>query len=78
MTAMATDADETGASGSVEGGCEAKMAPMIHRKPDIIATPRSRGFFRPNRSTPNAMKMDVATILTIPYMPEASSDVDEP
>lgn len=66
MTAMAMEADVTGAFTSDDGGCEAKMAPMIHRNTDMLMAPIMRGLFRPNRSTPKAMKIEVATILTIP------------
>lgn len=43
-----------------------KIAPIIHKNMLINATPTNRGFLRPKRSTPNAMKIEVATILTIP------------
>jgi hypothetical protein len=60
------------------GKCVLKMAPMIQRNMDMRETPMMRGFFRPNRSTPTAMKIEVVTILTIPYTPDASKDVFVP
>jgi hypothetical protein len=39
-----------------------KMAPMIQRKRDIKPNPTTKDHRRPNRSIPNKMKMDVATI----------------
>lgn len=39
------------------GGWVWKIALKIQRNMDIVATPSKRGFLRPNRSTPKAIKV---------------------
>ena len=61
------------ALGSIANYCDLrlvlKMAPMIHRNILINANPTTKDHRRPNRSIPNKMKIEVATIWFVSLRP---------